>query len=118
MFVACKEYDTDLDVISSKDEFNSFKICVPRKVEPGTLKVFDIWQADPETKVRGFGDKMHILSIRDEEFFFDVVYPLEQVQQCIREPDEEFSEDELSLPISLMFSKYRGFSCSWPYFAF
>ena len=50
MFVACKEYDRDIDVMSSKGDFNSFKISIPRRVEPGIIKCFDIWQDVPMKK--------------------------------------------------------------------
>ena len=50
IFVACKEYDRDIDVMSSKGDFNSFKISIPRRVEPGVIKCFDIWQDVPMKK--------------------------------------------------------------------
>jgi len=42
LFVCCKEYDRDIDIMSS--HLSDFKISIKRKIEPNTLRVFDFLQ--------------------------------------------------------------------------
>ena len=39
-FVACHDYDTCLEIQSTSD--HNFKLTIPRSVEPGIIKIFDI----------------------------------------------------------------------------
>lgn len=39
-FVACHDYDTHLEIQSTSDI--NFEITIPRSVEPGIIKIFDI----------------------------------------------------------------------------
>jgi hypothetical protein len=54
---------------STKD----FKISIPRSIEPGIITALDVFQE--EINEEGFGEKMQILSLRDEEFYVDTIYP-------------------------------------------
>ena len=41
LFVCCKEYDRDIDIMSS--HLSDFKVSIKRKIEPNTLRVFDFF---------------------------------------------------------------------------
>jgi hypothetical protein len=71
IFVSCKDYDRDLDIMCSSDR--SFKISIPRSIEPGIITALDVYQE--EINDEGFGEKMQILSLRDEEFYVDTISP-------------------------------------------
>jgi hypothetical protein len=45
-FVACHDYDESLE-IQSTSEYN-FKFNIPRSVEPGIIKIFDIDISEPK----------------------------------------------------------------------
>ena len=71
LFVCHKEFDKDLDIESSKRE--EFKIKINRQIEPGKLRVMDVGQM--RLNEEGFGDKLAILNMRDENFYYDEVNP-------------------------------------------
>ena len=68
--MASKEYDTNLDVQSSKR--SEFSIAIPREVEPGIIKIFDfdIQNVDEQMELR-------VLSLDDDDFNYDRVTYLE-----------------------------------------
>ena len=114
IFVCCKEYDRDLDIFCSFND--KFKVSIPRSIEPGIINVFDVFQEDIDDE--GYGSVMHVLSLRDEEFYVDNVN-LQAVAYNKRMRDEgENEEPQQELLSSFLFMKYRGFSASWPYIAF
>ena len=112
--MCCKEYDRDLDIFCSFND--KFKVSIPRSIEPGIINVFDVFQEDIDDE--GYGSVMHVLSLRDEEFYVDNVN-LQAVAYNKRMRDEgENEEPQQELLSSFLFMKYRGFSASWPYIAF
>ena len=53
-----------------------FDIGIDRRIEPDSIEVLDCYQDNANS--RGYGDKLAILSLRDDEFFIDIVNPLAQ----------------------------------------
>ena len=115
LFVCCKEYGKSLTIMSYPND--QFKIPIARSIEPGVITVFDVYQRggiDEE------GCELQILSVRDDEFYVDVVHPQAQAAPA-RPQDPDAAGEEASNPppaTSFLFSKYRGFSSNWPYIAF
>ena len=107
LFVCCKEYDKKLTIMSYPNE--QFKIPIPRSIEPGVITVFDVHQ---DGGIDEEGSEMQILSVRDDEFYVDVVCPQAQAAPAGEEPSNSRVVE------SALFSKYRGFSSNWPYIAF
>ena len=52
--MSCKDYDRDLDIMCSSN--GSFKISIPRNIEPGIIDALDVFQEEPNEE--GFGIKM------------------------------------------------------------
>lgn len=50
---------------------------IPKKCEPGKLFALDVAQTEIKN---GFGTRMVILDIRDEEFFYEVIKPQERMK--------------------------------------
>ena len=61
--MCCLDYDNTLSIHSSKD--TDFKISVPRRIEPDTMGIYDIYHS-PDKTIDGFGKKMIIFGTRDE----------------------------------------------------
>lgn len=55
---------------------------MPKKIEPGVLKVFDVAQSNVNED--GFGEKMAICDLRGEDFYYDLVSPLNEVKRSLR----------------------------------
>ena len=91
-------------------ELPDFKISITRKIEPNTLKVFDFLQEGHNEA--GIGETMQIISIRDQEFFYDKLEPQKAYDKAIT------GEGEKPINEKYKFTKYRGFSALWPYVAF
>lgn len=94
IFICCKEYDRDLDIQCSWDE--NYKISIKRRIEPYSINVFHAIQENENHE--GLGDKMIIISMRDNEFNLDIVDPQ--------------TEKVLSRDVS---SHFKQMSCFWPY---
>ena len=58
---------------------------------------------------------MQILSVRDEEFYVDLVNPQAHLAKL---QEQEGADNDPVVINSFLFSKYRGFSSNWPYIAF
>ena len=53
---------------------------------------------------------MAILSLRDDDFFMDIVRPQDEIENKGKHFEREVH--------SYFFTKFRGFSSNWPYIAF
>jgi hypothetical protein len=60
--LACNDYDVDIGILDTSNP--NVDLHFRRKVTPGLLKFFDI-------KLQG--DLLKVLSLRDEEFFVDII---------------------------------------------
>jgi hypothetical protein len=104
---------------------SDFKISIRRKIEPNTLRVFDFLQELHHPN--GIGEAMNIISMRDQEFFYDKIEPMKEYENIRikkenlekqRKGDEELEELHQTKKESYKFTKYRGFGSLWPYVAF
>ena len=52
-------------------------IKIPRRIEPNVLVVFDIWHSKDKRDEdnNGFGKKMIVFGVRDENQFYDIINP-------------------------------------------
>lgn len=98
MIICCLDYDNAIAIRATNNE--KFDLSIDRGIEPGTFCIFDIYngQIDEETNL---STNFRILSQRDEEIFLDVT-----------------NNHEEQITARLMFSKYRAFCPSWPFFGF
>lgn len=74
-FICFTDYDAKFKVFSLSDP--KFEMRVDKMCEPGKLFALDVGQ---EGVVNGFGKKMVIIDIRDEEFFYEILRPLDRVK--------------------------------------
>lgn len=78
-FVACHNYDTNLEIQSTSDY--NFKFNIPRSVEPGIIKIFDMdiktekknGELQTIDSKRRYDECTHItlLSLRDDDTVYD-----------------------------------------------
>lgn len=82
MFVSCTNYDDDLDIESLDNP--QLNVRIPRTIEPGSLKVYDIVQNEVDHK--GLGSRLIALSTRGEDFNYDIVNPRGILADNLKDP--------------------------------
>ena len=83
-FICFTDYNDSFKVISLSDP--NFDMRIEKMCEPGKLTALDVGQEDV---VNGFGKKMVIIDIRDEEFFYEIIRPQDRLKYLESHPNKK-----------------------------
>jgi hypothetical protein len=98
--VTSKDYDRDIDVLSSKDE--EFNISAKRSIEPGALSVYD------SIVVKSEKNHLKLLSRIGDALYIDTL-----------DIDKGYSENpEDGVVGSVKDEHYHSIGFNWPYFSY
>lgn len=73
-FVACHDYDTGLEIQTTSDI--NFELTIPRSVEPGIIKIFDIYinseeNLEKDMRKSSLTNHVSLLSLKDDDTVYD-----------------------------------------------
>ena len=105
--VTSKDYDRDIDILSSNDE--DFNASITRSIEPGIFKVLDT-KLIPPKKNDTDNDKgyIKILSKLGDKIYFDTI-----------DISKSYEDDPEEGHISACSERYyMAYSFNWPYFSY
>ena len=127
--VCCKDYDKDLDILSTRNEWNNktdgkiYKVSIERQIEPDAIRAFDlviIDQFDKREQDDSIVSRFRLLSGRDQQIFLDdIELPDEDLLEYWLDPkNNEVSEQPETSIFSQYFEQQTGFCSIWPFLSY